>query len=193
MLDVPIFANQKTWEAMEDQLGNLAVDNKRYFNTGEKFCIGDICVHPFAIPHDANEPVGFNFFAKNKKITVATDIGHVTKELYDNVVGSDFMLIEANHDIEMVRMGPYPWYLKQRILGENGHLSNTMAGKFIAKLVESGTKNFLLGHLSRENNFPQLAFETVKNVLESKGIKSGVDVNFDVAMRDCVGEVICVV
>jgi len=178
---------------MERELGKLDINNKKYFNTGEKFCIGDICVHPFSIPHDANEPVGFNFFAQNKKITVATDIGHVNKELYENMVGSDFMLLESNHDIEMVRMGPYPWYLKQRILGENGHLSNMMAGKLIAKLVENGTKSFLLGHLSRENNFPQLAYETVKNVLESKGIKTGVDVQFDVALRDCIGEVICVV
>lgn len=192
MLNVPIYANEKTWEAMGTELGNIHENNKRCFNTGQQFSIGDICVHPFSIPHDAIEPVGFNFFAQNKKITVATDLGHVNKELYENMVGSNFILLEANHDIDMLRMGSYPWYLKQRILGDSGHLSNEMAGKFIAKLVERGTIRFVLGHLSKENNFPQLAFETVKNVLVSKSIEPGKDVIFDVAMRDCVSEVIYV-
>ena len=192
MLDVPIFANENTWKSMEKELGKVGEVNKRYFKTGEEFSIGDICVHPFSIPHDASEPVGFNFFVENKKISIATDIGHANKELFDNIVGSDFTLLEANHDVEMVRMGPYPWHLKQRILGDNGHLSNIMAGKLLARLVENGTTNFLLGHLSGDNNFPQLAYETVKNVLEEKGIKTGTDVRFEVAMRDRVGSFICI-
>jgi phosphoribosyl 1,2-cyclic phosphodiesterase len=192
MLDVPVFANEKTWNAMENDLGKISEINKRYFNTGENFSVGDILIHPFSIPHDASEPVGFNFFVGNKKITVATDIGHANKELFDKMIGSDFMLLESNHDIEMVRMGSYPWQLKQRILGENGHLSNVMAGKLIARLVENGTNRFMLGHLSKENNFPQLAYETVKNVLESKGIKTGVDAMIEVAHRGVIGDVICI-
>lgn len=191
-LNVPIYANLKTWQAMESELGEVDECNKRYFTTGERFCIGDMCVLPFNIPHDAVEPVGYSFFSGERKVTVATDIGHVNKELYENLVGSDFILLESNHDIEMLRMGPYPWYLKQRILGEKGHMSNELAGKLVAKLVEKGTKRVLLGHLSRENNFPQLAFETVKNVLVEKGIIPGRDVVLDVAMRDCVSDLICV-
>jgi phosphoribosyl 1,2-cyclic phosphodiesterase len=105
-------------------------------------------------------------------------------------LGSDLLLIESNHDIEMLKVGPYPWPLKKRILGERGHLSNEMAGKVVAYLAKNGTKKFLLGHLSRENNFPELAYQTVYNVLSENDISVGKDIMLSVALRDRVGAVV---
>jgi len=189
-LDIPIYANETTWEAMAEQLGPVKVENRRFFVTGEEFAIGDIAIKPFRIPHDAAEPVGFNFFSKDKKITTATDIGHITKELLLHFESSDLILLESNHDIEMVKVGPYPYNLKRRILGEHGHLSNEMAGKVIAYMAKQGTRKFLLGHLSRENNFPELAYQTVYNVLQENQINVGTDVELSVAMREKTGRVI---
>ncbi|MDP4180805.1 MAG: MBL fold metallo-hydrolase [Bacillota bacterium] len=189
-LNVPIYANENTWSSMEQQIGPINIENKRYFNSGEELEIGDICVKTFSIPHDAAEPVGFNFMHNNKKITTATDIGHINNRLLEHFDSSDLILLESNHDVEMLKVGPYPYSLKKRILGDNGHLSNEMAGKVIAYMAKKGTKKFLLGHLSRENNFPELAYQTVYNVLYENQISAGVDVELSVALRDKVGKVI---
>jgi phosphoribosyl 1,2-cyclic phosphodiesterase len=189
-LDVPIYANVGTWGSMEHSIGPVKVENKRFFNTGEELVIGDICVDTFSIPHDASDPVGFNFMVDNRKITIATDLGHINKKLLEYFDSSDLILLESNHDVEMLKVGPYPWSLKKRILGDNGHLSNEMAGKVIAYMAKKGTKKFLLGHLSRENNFPELAYQTVYNVLNENQISAGEDVELSVALRDRVGKVI---
>ncbi|WP_265447596.1 MBL fold metallo-hydrolase [Acetivibrio straminisolvens] len=188
--DIPIYANENTWSAMENLIGPVSVKNKMYFNTGREFEIGNVIVNPFPIPHDAAEPVGFNFFVDNNKITTATDIGHMNKELLECIEGSDLLLIESNHDIEMLKVGPYPWHLKKRILGDRGHLSNEMAGKVVAHLAEKGTRCFLLGHLSKENNFPELAYETVRNILKEKNIDIERDIRLSVALRDRAGKVV---
>lgn len=188
--DIPIYANEKTWCEMERALGPVNAKNKMYFNTGCGFEIGDIFVNAFPIPHDAIEPVGFNFFVDNKKITTATDIGHMNRQLLNHLEESDLLLIESNHDVEMLKMGKYPWYLKKRIMGDNGHLSNEMAGKVVAYLAENGTKRFVLGHLSRENNFPQLAYQTVSNILREKNIDIERDIMLSVASRSEVSKVV---
>lgn len=188
--DVPIFANEATWEAMEREIGPVSIKNKMYFNTESEFEIGDVWVKAFHIPHDASEPVGFNFFAEGKKITTATDIGHIDKRLLDCFDRSDLILLESNHDVEMLRVGPYPWFLKKRILGDHGHLSNENAGKVVAYMAENGTRRFLLGHLSRENNFPELAYQTVYNALQEKKIAVGTDVTLEVALRDRAGTLV---
>ncbi|AEV70599.1 MBL fold metallo-hydrolase [Acetivibrio clariflavus] len=188
--DIPIYANENTWNAMEQAIGPVNIKNKMCFCNCEEFKIGNICIKAFPIPHDAVDPVGFNFFLGSKKITTATDIGHITKELISHLMGSDLLFIESNHDVEMLKVGPYPWPLKKRILGERGHLSNEMAGKVVAHLAKKGTKKFLLGHLSRENNFPELAYRTVCNVLDENDICAGRDVMLSVALRDQVGEVV---
>jgi len=188
--NIPIYANEKTWEAMENLIGPVDIKNRMYFNTGEEFEIGEVGIKTFPIPHDACEPVGFNFFAGNKKLTIATDIGHINKELLCSFKMSDLLLLESNHDIEMLMVGRYPWHLKKRILGDRGHLSNEMAGKVAAYMAEKGTRNLLLGHLSKENNFPELAYQTVYNALCEKKIRVGEDVMLDVALRDKVGKVI---
>ncbi len=187
--DIPIYANQQTWEGMQNLIGKIKEENRRYLSTCKDLCIQDIGIHPFAIPHDAAEPVGYNFYINHKKITLATDIGHVNNELASRLEGSEMVLIESNHDLEMLKCGPYPYYLKQRIMGENGHLSNEAAGELIAHMVEKGTNQFLLGHLSKENNFPQLAYQTVYNILQSRGIKVGQDAIIEVAERDRTSKV----
>ena len=125
-------------------------------------------------------------------MTVATDIGHIHDELLANLEGSDLILIESNHDVEMLKVGRYPWPLKQRILGDSGHLCNELAAKVVTHLAVMGTQKFLLGHLSKENNFPELAFETVKNALCERSILAGRDVYLGVARRDRPSEAICV-
>jgi phosphoribosyl 1,2-cyclic phosphodiesterase len=187
---LPIYANEGTWSNMGGEIGPVCIDNRLCFETGAEFVINDICVRTFPIPHDAGEPVGFNFLMGGKKITVATDIGHINDKLLDCFDGSHILLLESNHDVEMLRAGSYPWWLKRRIMSDTGHLSNEMAGKTIAYLAGRGTKNFLLGHLSRENNFPELAYQTVCNALYEKRIQAGADVLVDVALRDRAGRVI---
>jgi len=187
--DIPIYANERTWNAMEYGLGPVKLENRVCFCTGESFEIGDICVRPFSIPHDAAEPVGYNFFAEGRRITTATDIGHMNKELLSYIEGNDLLLLESNHDVEMLKVGPYPWSLKKRIMGDHGHLSNEMAAKCIAYLAERGCRNFILGHLSHENNFPELAYQTTLNALTEKQIVVGGDVSLEVAGRDRTGRV----
>ncbi|MBP7175977.1 MAG: MBL fold metallo-hydrolase [Thermoclostridium sp.] len=190
--NTPIYANKNTWEAMRSVLKKIPEQCIRTFATGECFEIGDIEVHSFATPHDAAESVGFNFRYENKKVTIATDIGHVHQALLSNLEGSDMVLIESNHDIEMLKVGRYPWPLKQRILGDSGHLCNELAAKVVTHLAGKGTQKFLLGHLSKENNFPELAFETVKSSLQEKCIIAGKDVYLGVAHRERPSEAICV-
>ena len=188
--NIPIYANEKTWAAMEAFIGPVDSCNRVFFNTDSEFNIGGILIKAFPIPHDACEPVGYSFFAEEKKITVATDIGHMDLELMGCMEDSDLLLLESNHDIEMLKIGRYPWHLKKRIAGDRGHLSNDAAGEVIAHMAEKGTKRFMLGHLSRENNFPELAYQTVYNALYERSILAGIDIILDVALRDKVGKVI---
>ncbi|NLO99528.1 MAG: MBL fold metallo-hydrolase [Clostridiaceae bacterium] len=182
--NVPIYANADTWNAMRPLLGKLKTEHIRYIEPGESATAGDITVKPFPIPHDAVCPVGYNIFVNGKKLTIATDIGHMDKELLTNLEKSEMILLESNHDVEMLKTGRYPWHLKQRILGEKGHLCNDIAGKVVAYLAKNGTKKFLLGHLSKENNFPELAYQTVCNALMEMQINPKKDIYLEVALRD---------
>ena len=185
--DVPIFATEETWAAMEGTLGKIAPSNRRIVYADEICAVNDICVKPFAIPHDAAEPVGYSLLAGERKITLATDIGHVTDTLRENLEGSDLLLLESNHDIEMVKKGNYPWHLKQRILGEKGHLSNVAAGELLAEVATGKLKYVFLGHLSEDNNNPHLAYETVESILRKKRIEVGTHLTMDMASRFCNG------
>lgn len=188
--DLPVYASEGTWRAMETSIGPVMERNRVVFSSCSPFVIGDITVTPFPIPHDANEPVGYSFFALGKKVTVATDIGHISTDLLYSFENSDLLLLESNHDLEMLKAGPYPWPLKKRIAGEHGHLSNDTAGEVIAYMAEKGTRRFLLGHLSKANNFPELAYQTVYNALYERSIEAGADIRVEVALRDRVGKVI---
>jgi phosphoribosyl 1,2-cyclic phosphodiesterase len=191
--NLPVYASRGTWRAMERAIGPVLECNKVVFEPYEPFKIGDFTVTPFLIPHDANEPVGYSFYAYGKKVTVATDIGHINTDILGCFAGSDLLLLESNHDIEMLKIGPYPWPLKKRIAGENGHLSNDDAGKVIAYMAEKGTRRFLLGHLSKQNNFPELAYQTVCSALYEKRLEAGTDIMLDVVLRDRIGKIIEIV
>lgn len=183
---LPVWANHATWEAMSPSIGNVPDTLIRTFHTGDSFEIGDIGVSPFSIPHDAADPVGYCFESGGEKIAVATDIGELKKDLFTAIRGSKTVLLEANHDVNMLEIGSYPMSLKRRIRGKLGHLSNDDAGKAAEFLVNLGTENILLGHLSEENNYPELALQTVACALSCAGIKIGRDVMLGVARRDAV-------
>lgn len=182
---IPVYANCATWRAMENSLGNIPLNCRREFETGRDFFIGEINIIPFPTPHDAAESVGYCLFYHGKKITVMTDIGQMTEKLYGFAEGSDLILIEANHDPELVSSSRYPYPLKRRILSDKGHLSNENCGRALCRLYRSGVKGAVLGHLSRENNFEQLALETVRSELEKEQIPRD-EFNLWVAHRDCV-------
>ena len=159
--DLPVFANQKTIDAMPKQIEKIPEKNIKKFTIEEKFEIGDLQIKPFSIPHDAANPCGFNIFKNKKKISIATDIGHMTNGIVKNLEDSIFVLLESNYDPEVLKFSRYPYPLKTRIAGPTGHLSNESAGKTISHLLNSGLKQALLGHLSKESNFPELAYKTV--------------------------------
>jgi phosphoribosyl 1,2-cyclic phosphodiesterase len=166
--NIPVFSTQKTWTKLSQS--DIAATLKNTFEIDKEFSVGNIKVLAFSTPHDAIDPCGFNFFYGNEKVTLATDLGHINNYLLEKMEKSNTILLEANHDIEMLKAGSYPWPLKQRILGDYGHLSNITSALTIEYLIKTGTKNFILGHLSQENNFPELALETIKSRLRSNNI-----------------------
>lgn len=182
--DIPVYANEKTWEAMERLIDPIDSKNMRVFFTGADFFIKDVCVHPFSIPHDAVDPVGYSFSAKGKKVSIATDMGCMTKEILEAVSYSDLLIIEANHDVDMLTAGRYPYNLKRRILSAKGHLSNEACAEALVKLYGTNVKRVLLGHMSKENNAAEIAFCTIESILNENGIIEGKDMFIDIALED---------
>ena len=180
---LPIYANAATWEAMRPKLGNIAPVNVRVFESGENFYIGHLDIMPFRTPHDAVESVGYSVCAGQCKLTIATDLGAIKDGWLHQAEHSDILLLESNHDVNMLKSGRYPYELKRRILGKFGHLSNDDAGRAAVELVRRGVRTLILGHLSGENNFPELAYRSVACALEEAGISSG-DVRLCVASRE---------
>lgn len=162
---VPIYATEKTLVQIErtKSVGKIPTDLFRVVKPDDTYRIGDIHIRPFSISHDAQDPVSYVLGCGEIKIGMVTDLGYFDEAIVDELKDSDILYIEANHDIHMLQVGPYPYYLKQRILGNKGHLCNEMAGRLIKELYSSRLKNVILGHLSRENNFPELALEAVRN------------------------------
>lgn len=143
---------------------------------------GGMFIRAFRTPHDSRESTGYSIVTPDgKRLAVATDIGTVTEEIMNSVYGSDLILLESNHDVGMLQNGPYPYFLKQRILSNHGHLSNENCAKTAVKLMESGTTRFVLGHLSKENNIPSLAYETTHAAMTMAGAKENIDYLLTVA------------
>ncbi len=163
--NIPVYANKETWDAMPEITQKIEPSCQHNFIPYEKFDIGDFKILPFQIPHDAANPCGFNLFYGEQKISIATDLGHMDTKLIKYLEESEFVLLEANYDPNILKCSKYPYTLKQRIAGPNGHLSNEMAGKTISYLLKSGLSKVMLGHLSKENNFPELAYQTVVDEL----------------------------
>ncbi|MBS7527206.1 MBL fold metallo-hydrolase [Fusibacter paucivorans] len=185
---IPLHITAKTWEAVKLKIGNVNSELLRIYDTIDMLEIGDIIIQSARISHDAVDPLCYAFMNAGSKVAIATDLGMLNDEVVSKFKDSDLMMIESNHDIEMLKMGSYPMYLKRRILSEYGHLSNDDAGYFAKEIIAYGkTKHVLLAHLSKENNVPELAYETVRGILESAQIRMGVDVNLDLTYRDKVG------
>lgn len=167
--NLPVYANEKTWAAMEKALGNIAEENKRIFGTGETRDFGSLRVESFPVSHDAAEPVGYCFYDGKEKLSVVTDLGYASDRVMKTIADSDVFVLEANHDVEMLRMGRYPWNLKRRILGDLGHLSNEASGEAMSQLLNGKVKRTYLAHLSREHNMLDLAKMAVREAMESRG------------------------
>lgn len=152
--------------------GEVADGRHHTFTTGERFLIGDIEVTPFPVSHDAAEPVGFVFEKGESKMAIVTDTGFVSDTIYEAVRGSDLLVLEANHDENVLRYCRYPFHVKQRILSDHGHLCNEAAAGLMDRLLREEDKLpvFLLAHLSKENNTPEMALLTVRNELEASGV-----------------------
>ncbi len=185
-LKVPIYATQATLEAImgSKYMGKIDESLLRPVKPGEAFYVGDIKVNAFSIPHDAADPVSYTLESESTKLGMVTDLGYFDHYIVDQLRSSDVLYVEANHDVNMLQVGPYPYYLKQRILGSHGHLCNEMSGKLVRELLNDRLTHVVLGHLSKENNFPELALKTVQ--MECDGAKPV----FMVAPRSCAGPLI---
>jgi phosphoribosyl 1,2-cyclic phosphodiesterase len=137
---------------------------------GIPFTVGDVEVFPFSVPHDAAEPVAFSISCGGIKITQLTDIGYMPDHVAEKLRGSNVLILESNHDLEMLRVGPYPWNLKQRLIGRYGHLSNTAVGRFIRDQYDGMAEHVLLAHLSSKNNHPEIAKQEASRALRDRGL-----------------------
>jgi phosphoribosyl 1,2-cyclic phosphodiesterase len=168
--NLPIYANEKTWKAMERSIGKLTTDQKFVFNLEEVKTFGDMDVESFGVSHDAVEPQFYTFYSGGKKVALVTDLGYVSERIKKTIEDADAYIFEANHDVDMLRMGRYPWSVKQRILSDSGHVSNEDSGLAIADVINNNTKRVYLAHLSLDNNMKDLARMSVSNILEERGI-----------------------
>lgn len=187
--NIPVYANLETWDAMQKQKEKMDEKNVSVFKNDEDFSFKDLTIHPFSTPHDAANPCGFNIHNGKRKISIATDLGHMDNNLFSQLQESSFVLLESNYDPEILKVSKYPFHLKQRIAGPHGHLSNETAGKTISALMKKDLKEVMLGHLSKENNFPELAYQTVAEQL----MESNADINtikISVASRSNPGKII---
>lgn len=186
--DLPIYATDGTWAGMEKKIGDISSKNICVIDPGKNFYFEDLDIMPFSIPHDAARPCGYAFEHGDTRFTLATDIGCIRDKWLDYVLGSDAVLLESNYDPDMLQAGKYPYQLKHRILSSHGHLCNDDAAEVAKRLVEKGTGQIILGHLSKENNYPELAKTCTEQHLISNGIIPDEDVLLSVASRDgCIG------
>ena len=192
---IPIYATGGTVDAMSrmKSLGKMPDGIFREIREDEPFVIKDMTINPFTISHDAVQPVGYRLECGEQSVGIATDLGKYNDYIIGHLQNLDALLLEANHDIRMLQVGKYPYYLKQRILGDRGHLSNENAGRLLCRLLHDNLKAVFLGHLSRENNYEELAYETVCSevTLGDNPYKSR-DFRIQVAKRDCISDVITV-
>ena len=172
-LGVPVFmtgATHGAWQqTFTDSAGNrVRAERLELFEAGRRFEVGDIGVLPFTIPHDAADPVGFTFTAEGIKLGYVTDLGYLPASVREHLRGCDGLMIESNHDLEMLRVGPYPWAVKQRVMSRVGHLSNEAAAGFLEDDYDGQAAYVILAHLSESNNLPELARVTAERALNGR-------------------------
>jgi len=172
---IPIYATPGTIHGIQcaSSLGEMPEGLLNTIHTDEKFTLGDIEIEPFKISHDANEPSGYRMECEGKTVAVATDLGKYDDYIVSKLQKLNAILLEANHDIHMLEVGPYPYHLKRRVMGDKGHLSNELSGRLLCDILHDELKHIVLGHLSKENNYPKLAYETV-NAYIRNGKKIGI-------------------
>lgn len=172
--NIPIYINEETFNALTNaQKEKISEDKINFFINDKEFYFNDLTIKPFSIPHDAANPCGYNIHNGKRKISIATDLGHINDSILDNLKNSSFILLESNYDPSILQVSKYPYSLKERIKGPKGHLSNETAGKLISALSGNELKEVMLGHLSKENNFPELAYQTVTEEL----MRNNIDLN----------------
>ena len=166
-LDIPVYMTHRTAPAVawEDYTPKLVT-----FQAGTRLEIGDLEIDTFTIPHDAADPVGYCVHCQGIKIGVVTDLGYMPESIKYHLRGTHLLVLESNHDLEMLKVGPYPWWVKQRVMSRNGHLSNDTASDFILRDMDSSTAMLILGHLSRHNNHPELARLVATQALSRRGL-----------------------
>ncbi|HET7206424.1 MAG TPA: MBL fold metallo-hydrolase [Terriglobales bacterium] len=172
-LNLPVFitgATHQAWSrAMRDEQGECPQLQKlETFSSGHSFQVGDIAVTPFTIPHDAADPVGFTFRTEGVKLAIATDLGYLPASVIDHLRGCDVLVIESNHDLEMLRGGPYPWSVKQRVMSRVGHLSNEALADFFCRDYDGRAAYVVLAHLSEQNNHPEVARRAAEHALGAR-------------------------
>ncbi|MGC2108606.1 MAG: MBL fold metallo-hydrolase [Candidatus Korobacteraceae bacterium] len=169
-LKIPVYITAPTYHAYQrcvrDSAGHRVVlERREHFCSGSSFQIGDIAVTPFTIPHDAVDPVGFTFRCDGVKVGICTDLGYMPASVRDHLRGCHMLIIESNHDLELLRGGPYPWSVKQRVMSRVGHLSNDALADFLTTDYDGGAEFLILAHLSEQNNHPEIARVTAERAL----------------------------
>jgi len=185
-LHLPVYATQLVHGGIDRNYcvtRKVDVADRRILQSGEQIEAGDFLVTPFSVPHDSSDNVGYSIEVGGVTFCIITDAGCVTSEITSYISGADYLVIEANHDCEMLMAGPYPQHLKERISSGTGHLSNTACGEAIVQNMTERLKHVWLCHLSEENNHPELARKTVEGILRSYGVIPGKDVGLDVLKR----------
>lgn len=188
---LPIYGTEGTLRAVKNCSSLGVIDDSLFceIRADEPFEVGDMEILPFSIPHDAADPVAYRMNSSGKSVAVVTDLGVYTDYIVNHLQDLDAVLLEANHDIHMLQVGSYPYYLKQRILGKRGHLSNENAGRLLCRILHDNLKRIYLGHLSRENNYEALAYEAVcSEVTLGDNPYKAKDFMIQVARRDAVSE-----
>ncbi|OLO42164.1 MBL fold metallo-hydrolase [Alkalihalophilus pseudofirmus] len=171
--NLPIYANAKTWDAMESNLGTISTEQKFHFEREEVRPFGDLEVESFGVSHDAAEPMFYVFHHAGKKLVLATDMGYVSERIKGTIKNANVFIFESNHDMNMLRMGRYPWSVKRRILSDVGHVSNEDAAYALADVVGEQTSRVYLAHLSKDNNMKDLARMTVSQILDEQDCGHG--------------------
>lgn len=192
--NIPIYGTVETLNSIlrQKNIGRIEEGLLNYIKPDEAFVLGDITVEPFAISHDASNPVCYTFQKDEIKIGMATDLGMYTDYTVSKLKDSQILYLEANHDVNMLMVGGYPYYLKQRIVGDRGHLSNETSAKLIGELLNDQLQYIILGHLSKENNYAELAYETIHYEVTQKWSNAETMPQIMVANRDMVSEMVMI-
>lgn len=181
---LPIYANEKTWKAMDSLIGEIPTEQKFHFDMETVKTFGNLSIESFGVSHDAAEPMFYVFHEGEKKFVLITDTGYVSDRMKGIISNADSYVFESNHDVQMLRMGRYPWNIKRRILSDVGHVCNEDAAIAMSEVIGDRTKHIYLAHLSLDNNMKDLARMSVGQTLESRGIGLGEQVNlFDTDPR----------